>query len=240
MEFFLWFWLLDRRFFCDMRPLLKHFAFLWLIPIIFHLCTVAFYAYSLYPFKNSFDYLEYFITSATFVKIISIICLFVMMINLYNISKNQPKQNKNKFILYFERIKYNSRDNKDAFIYYEDYWMARKNLLSFNGYIILFLSIIHIISSFYYIFNRNIFRDIFKLGEQYIRFYACVNIFFCLPVVLFLICASIIKISFVVSAMCCTNCVVSLSNICCKRNKGLKKTIDFSDIEILEPEFVYN
>ena len=238
MEFFLWFWLLDRRFCCFMRPLLKHFAFLWLIPIIFHLCIVALYAYSLYPFRNSFGYLEYFIASISFAKIISIICLFVMMINLYNISKNQPKQYKNKFVLNFEQIKVNSKDNKDVFIYYENYWMARKNLLSFNGCTILILSIIHIASSFYYIFNRNIFKDFFQLGERYVRIYACVNIFFCLPVVLLLLCATIIKVSFVVSAMCCTNCIVSLSNVCCKRNKGLKKTIDFSNIQVLEPEFV--
>ena len=237
MEFFLWFWLLDRRFFCDMRPLLKHFAFLWLIPILFHLCMAAFYAYCLYPFNTPLDFVEYVIAFVAIVKIISIICLFIMMLNLYKLSKNQPQKYKNIFVLTFERIK-NSDGNKDNFIYYEDYWMARKNLLSFNGIIILVLSILHIIWSFIYMYNKNSFKNIFKLGEKFVISYEFLNIFFCLPVIILLGVGLIIKATFLISAMCCMNCVLSLSEICCKRNKRLNKTIDFSDIQVLEPEFV--
>ena len=180
MHFFLWFWLLDRRFFCDMRPLLKHFAFLWLIPILFHLCMAAFYAYCLYPFNTPLDSLEYVISFVFIVKIISIICLFIMMLNLYNISKNQPRKYKNIFVLNFIKIKVNSEKEKekDSFIYYEDYWIARKNLLSLNGIMILVLSLLHIIWSFYYIYNKNIFKDIIKSGEQYVISYEFLNIFF--------------------------------------------------------------
>ena len=238
MEFFLWFWLLDRRFLCDMRPLLKQFSFLWLIPILFHFCMAAFYVYCLYPFKTPLGFLEYVIAFIAIVKIISIICLFIMMLNLYKLSKNQPKKYKNTFVLIFERIKVNSEGNKDNFIYYEDYWMARKNLLSLNGIIILILSIFHIIWSFIYLYNKDSFKDIFKLGEQYAISYEFLNIFCCLPVLILLSCALIIKATFIVSAMCCMNCVLSLSEICCKRNKGLNKTIDFSNIQVLEPEFV--
>lgn len=238
MEFFLWFWLLDRRFLCDMkRPLLKNFAFLWLIPIVIHLCIVVFYLYCLYPFFNSMDYLEIIISFVIILKIISIICLFVMMINLYNIAKNQPMQKRNKFVLNFAKIR-DSKENREIFIYYEDYWMARKNLLNFNGIIILLLSILHIFWSFFYLYHKNLFKDIFKLGEKYVLYNAFLNIFSCLPVVILLGCAGIIKVSFVISAMCCTNCVTSLSNICCKRNKGLKQTIDFSNIPELVPEYV--
>ena len=50
--------------------------------------------------------------------------------------------------------------------------------------------------------------------------------------------AMIIKVSFVLSAMICPSCVLSLSGLCCKRNKGFTRTIDFSDIQVLEPEYV--
>ena len=237
MEFFLWFWLLDRRFFCEMRPLLKHFAFLWIIPIVLHLFMTSYNIYCLYPFKN-FAKVKYVISCITIIEIISIICLFVMMINLYNISKNQPKQNKKIFVLIYEQIKINVKDDKDNFIYYEDYWMARKNLLNANGIIILLLSIVHIAWSFYYLFHKNSFQSVFTSGEKVIISYAYLNILFCLPVILLLLYATVVKVTFVLSALCCTSCVVSISKKCCKKNKGLSKTIDFSDVQTLEPEFI--
>jgi len=161
-----------------------------------------------------------------------------MMINLYNLSKNQPKQNKNIFVLIYEQIKLNVKDERDNFIYYEDYWMARKNLLSANGIIILLLSAVHIAWSFYYLVHKNTFQNIFDWGEKIVISYSYLNILFCIPVILLLLYAAIIKISFVLSAICCTNCVVSIAKKCCKRNKGLNNTIDFSNIQKLEPEFI--
>lgn len=237
MEFFLWFWLLDKRFLCNMkRPLLKHFAFLWIIPIIFHLCMVAFYLFYLYSFIKSFNNLEYIILLVTILKIISMICLFVMLVNLYNISKNQPEQNKDTFILNFVQIKVNSKENKEIYVYYEDYWMARKNLLNYNGILILLLSVFHIFWSFFYLYKRNTFKDIFNLGAKYVLYYEFINIFFCLPVGVLLVYAVIVKLTFIISSMCCISCVSSLSERCCKRNKGLSYTIDFSDIPELVPE----
>ena len=236
MEFFLWFWLLDRRFFCDFRPLLKYFSFLWIFPIVLHLCIVGFNIYFLFPFKN-FIKSQYVVAFITSLEIISIICLFVMMINLYNLSRKQPIQNKNIFVLIYEQIKINVKDDKDNFIYYEEYWMARKNLLSVNGVIILLLSIAHIAWSFYYLVHKNTFHEIFTWGEKIVIFYAYLNILFCLPVILLLLYAAIIKITFVLSAICCTSCVVSIAKKCCRTNKGLNNTIDFSDVQKLEPEF---
>ena len=239
MEFFLWFWLLDRRFCCDMRPLLKQFAFLWFIPIIIHLIMIFFSLYSVFPLQNLVQ-THYTIISVSIIEIISIICLFVMMVNLYSIAKKQPKKEKNIFILFFEKIKTPSKREKDNFVYYEDYWMARKNLLSPNGIMILILSIFHIIWSFYYLVNRNQFTEIYniKWGEKIPISYCYLNILFCPPVIALLGYAAIVKITFVISAICCTKCVYSISEKCCKKNKGLKRTIDFSDIQTLEPEYV--
>jgi hypothetical protein len=160
------------------------------------------------------------------------------MINLYNISKNQPKQNKNIFVLIYEQIKLNVKDEKDNFIYYEDYWMARKNLMSANGIMILLLSVVHIAWSFYYLFHKNVFQSVFTSGEKVVISYAYLNILFCLPVIFLLLYAAIVKVTFVLSAICCTSCVVSISKKFCKKNKGLSKTIDFSDVQTLEPEFI--
>ena len=235
MEFFLWFWLLDRRFLCEMRPMLKYFSFLWLFPIILHVIMILSNVYCLFPFKNM-NTSQNIITFITILEMISIICIFLLMVNLYNISKNQFKQSRKVHVLNFEQI--NSIDNKNNFIYYEDYWMGRKNLFNANGIFILFLSLIHICWSFYYLSHKNKFQEIFKLREQIVISYAYFNILSFFPVIFLLLCAGIIKIPFILSSIFCTSVVVSLSKIFCKKNKGLNKTIDFSDVPKLEPEFV--
>jgi hypothetical protein len=161
-----------------------------------------------------------------------------MMINLYNISKKQPKKDKNIIILFFEKIKNRKKENKDSFIYYEDYWMARKNLLSLNGIIILLLSIIHITWSFHFLYNIEIYQDIYKLEEKIPIFYCYLNILFCIPIVLIFVIGLIIKSFFVFCSFSCSNLVFAFAEKCCKKNKGLGKTIDFSDIQRLEPEFI--
>ena len=80
-------------------------------------------------------------------------------------------------------------------------------------------------------------QGIFAWGEKIVIFYSYLNILFCLPVILLLLYAAIIKITFVLSAICCTSCVVSIAKKCCRTNKGLNNTIDFSDVQKLEPEF---
>ena len=82
------------------------------------------------------------------------------------------------------------------------------------------------------------FLEIYDWIEQFIIFCAYLNILCCLPVLFALASAMIIKVSFVLSAMICPSCVLSLSETCCKRNKGFERTIDFSDLPILEPEYV--
>ena len=232
MEFFLWFWLLDRRFCCNMRPLLKQFAFLWIIPIIIHLLMVILNMYCILLFNN-FGKSQYIIIGITFIEFISILCLFFMMINLYKISKKQPKK---KNILFYEKI--NSKEEKESFIYYEDYWIARKILLSWKGIFILFLSIIHILWSFYFLINRNLFQEIYKWGQKFYMSYCYLNILFCAPVFILLGYAMIVKFSFVLCAMCCTNCIFNISEKCCKKNKGLEYKIDFSDVQRLEPQYI--
>ena len=235
LEFFLWFWLLDRRFLCDLRPALKNFSFLFLIPIAFYLLIIFFNTYCLFPFKTLMKTANLIVAFETILKITSTICIIILTTNLYNLSKKQPKRQKNIFVMIYEKIKNSKEEN---FIYYEDYWMGRTILLSPNGIIVLVTSIINIGWSFFYVFHRNMFHELFDWVEQFIIFNAYLNIFCCIPVFFLLILAAIIKVSFVLSAMICPSCVLSLSQTCCKKNKGLNRTIDFSDIQILEPEFI--
>jgi len=232
MEFFLWFWLFDKRFLCDIRPTLKNFSFFWLVPIIIHLASATFNIYSLFPFRI-FSKPQIILGIMTILETTSIICLIIMLKNLYNISKNQPKQQKNIFVLIYEEVK----EDKNTYIYYEDYWMGRKNLLSANGIIILILSGFHIAWSFYYLFNRDIFEEMFLWVEKIVISYSYINIFLALPIVLVILYATTIKVVFALSAICCTGCVLSCSDLCCEKNKGLRETIDFSDIQKLEPEY---
>ena len=235
MEFFLWFWLLDRRFFCNFRPILKYFSFLFLLPLSFHISIIIFNIYSLFPFKKLLDTANLIVAFATIFQTVLGISLIILIASLYNLSKKQPKRQNNIFILFFERIK-NSRD--ENYVYYEDYWMGRTVLFSAVGKIVLLTSIINIIWSFYYVLNRYMFFDLFDWVEQFIFFYAYLNILFFIGVIAILFFGSLIKVSFALSAMICPKCILSLTDCCCKKNDGLNKTIDFSDVPRLEPEFI--
>ena len=235
MDFFLWFWLLDRRFLCDFRPALKNFSFLFLLPIIFYLLIICFNLYCLFPFRKLMETSYLIVGFETIFKMISVVCLSLLITSLYNLSKKQPKNQKNIFVLIFEKIK---NDKEENFVYYEDYWMNRTILLSVNGIMVLLNSIINIGWSIFYVLHRNMFLDLYDWVEKFILFGAYLNIVFCFPVFFVLVSAMIIKVSFVLSAMICPSCVLSLSGLCCKRNKGFIRTIDFSDIQVLEPEYV--
>ena len=235
MDFFLWFWLLDRRFLCDFRPALKNFSFLFLLPIIFYLLIICFNLYCLFPFRKLMEISYLIVGFETIFKMISVVCLALLITGLYNLSKKQPKNQKNIFVLIFEKIK---NDKEENFVYYEDYWMNRTILLSINGIIVLLTSMINIGYSIFYVLHRNMFLDLYDWVEKFILFGAYLNIVFCFPVLFVLVSAMIIKVSFVLTAMICPSCVLSLSGLCCKRNKGFTRTIDFSDIQVLEPEYV--
>lgn len=235
LDFFLWFWLLDRRYFCDFRPKLKYFSFFFLIPIALYLLIICFNTYCLFPFKNLMNPSNLIVAFETVLKLLSTICLIILITNLYNLSKKQPKRQKNIFVMIFERIKTSKEEN---FVYYEDYWMGRTVLLSVNGIIVLLTSILNIAWSFFYVFKRNMFQELYDWVEQFIIFSAYLNILFCMPVFFLLGLATIIKVIFALSAMICPNCVFSLSQVCCRKNRGLNRTIDFSDVQVLEPEFI--
>ena len=223
LEFFLWFWLLDRRFLCDLRPALKYFSFLFLLPIAFHSLMISFNIYCLFPFTKLMEASNLIVAFQTILELIQIICLIKMITSLYNLSKKQPKRRGNIFVLIFEKIKNSKEENF---------------LLSASGIIVLLASIINIGYSFFYVFNINMFQNLFNGLEQFVIFTSYLNILFCLPVLFVLSFAILIKVTFTLIAMICPNFVFSLSGSCCKKNKGLTRTIDFSDIEILEPEFI--
>ena len=103
----------------------------------------------------------------TILKMVSTICLIIMITNLYNLSKKQPKRQKNIFVMIFERIK-NSKE--ESFVYYEDYWMNRTILLSVNGIMVLLTSIINIGWSVFYVLHRNMFLDLYDWVEKFILF----------------------------------------------------------------------
>ena len=171
----------------------------------------------------------------TILKMVSTICLIIMSANLYNLSKKQPKRQKNIFVMIFERIK---NTKEESFVYYEDYWMGRAILLSANGIIVLFTSMMNIAWSIFYVLHRTMFQEVYDWVEQFIIVCAYLNILFFLPIIFILTLSIIIKVTFVLHAMICPSCVLSLSGICCKKNKGFNRTIDFSDIQVLEPEYI--
>ena len=87
LDFFLWFWLLDKRYLCGFRPAIKFFSFLFLLPILSHSLTMSFNIYCLFPFTKLMDPAHLIVAFETVLEMISIICLIILMSNLYNLSK---------------------------------------------------------------------------------------------------------------------------------------------------------
>ena len=81
---------------------------------------ILFNIYNLLPFKNM-NTTKNTIILLTFLEVISIICIFLMLNNLYNMSKKQFKQSIKVHVLKFQQI--NSIDKKNIYIFYEDYWI---------------------------------------------------------------------------------------------------------------------
>jgi len=239
MEFYLWFWLLDRRYCCIKRPQLKQFSFLFLIPIMIHMFMVSYNLYCLYPFNKTIK-AQYIVSFCTALEIISIISLIFLLYIVYKLSKNYQTNQNIDFILFIEEINTNNeiKENKNNFIYYEDYWIGRKALININGILVLALSCVHTIWSFYYVLHRNTFADFFKNEERIPLSYAYFNIFSFIYIISILAYAIFAKIIFLIGSMCWIKCIMNISKICFKKNKGMKKTIDFSDIPDLEPEFI--
>jgi len=126
----------------------------------------------------------------TILEMILTICLMILIANLYNLSKKQPKRQNNIFVLIFERLKNSKEEN---FVYYEDYWIGRTILFSAIGIIVLLGSIINIAWSIFYVLNKNMFLELFDWVEQFVIFVAYLNILLSLPVILILVLSLFIK-----------------------------------------------
>lgn len=233
MEFFLWFWMLDRRWVCSFRPPLKYFTFLWLIPIVINLSSLPISVMWLFPFNFSeFGRIQYIIIVKTAVSIISIVCSFIMMYDTYSNSKIKlinvlNEHNCNTYL----------KDDLNESID-DDFWISRKSLICPNGIIILLMSILQIVWSIFYLLNKDLFKyDVEKL-KYLILSNAYLQVIFCAPICIFSFYAFFIKVAFVLSANFCSSCVLKIAENNSKNRNKLAVKLDFSDVQKLEPEFV--
>ena len=232
MEFFLWFWMLDKRWVCGLRPNLKYFTFLWLIPIIINITALPISVMWLMSFNFSeFARIQYITSVKTAVSIISIVCSFIMMHDTYSNSKIQLLNilNENNKKVYL-KSEYESSD--------DEFWITRKSLLCPNGIILLFMSILQIAWSIFYLFNKDLFEYNIEKLQYLIISNAYMQVIFGAPVCLLFFYACFFKAIFVLAANFCSGCVLAIAETCSKRRSKIIKKLDFSDIQKMEPEFV--
>ena len=120
----------------------------------------------------------------------------------------------------------------------DEFWISRKSLLRLNGIILLLMSICQIACSIFYLLNQDSFIYNKEVLKYLILSNAYIHIIFSTPVILLFFFACLYKVNFVLSANLCVGCVMKIADTCSKNGSEIKRKIDFSDVEILEPEFV--
>lgn len=235
MEFFLWFWMLDKRWVCGLRPHLKYFTFIWIIPIMINIILATINIMWLISFSFSeYSKNQYVTVIKTVVDIISIVCSLKMIFDTYSNSK----------IEILNTINGNNKENiilkSDIFKLKEDdeFWISRKSLLTPNGIILLLMSISQIAWSIFYLSNQELFIYNKEVLKYLILSNAYTHIILSTPVILLFFFACFFKVTFFLSANFCVGCVIKIADSCCKNRSDIKRKIDFSDVEVLEPEFV--
>ena len=93
MEVFLWLWLLDKRWLCGYRPILRYYLLLWFFPCLMNsiLLTINIYyiSHSLYINNESQVVYQYYIIIKSILSLISIICSLLLVRDLI---ANQHKE----------------------------------------------------------------------------------------------------------------------------------------------------
>ena len=233
MEFFLWFWMLDKRWACGFRPPFKYFTFLWLIPIIINLTVIPISIMWLMPFNFSeFDRIQYITSVKTAVNIISIICSLIMMYDTYSNSNMRLINTLNEY----DKNVYLKDDIHESID--DEFWISRKSLLCSNGIILLFMSILQIAWSIFYLFNKDLFAYNIEKLKYLILFNAYLQVIFSTPVFLLSFYACFFKTIFVLAANFCSGWVLKIADNCSKNRSKITLKLDFSDIQKLEPDIV--
>ena len=226
MEVFLWLWLLDKRWLCGYRPILRYYLLLWFFPCLMNsiLLTINIYyiSHSLYINNESQVVYQYYILIKSILSLISIICSLLLVRDLI---ANQHKEYSafNEILL-----EYNKEEKKKDFMSFieDEYWKGRKCLLNINGKILLLVGIGQIISSLYYLKNHN---NYIYYVDYSMKHCSSIEVIFALPIIIIFGLSFLIKLLTFILSYTCPCVIISFSGLFSKTKYHRK--IDFSDIK---------
>ena len=207
MELLLWFWFYDPRWFFNLKISIICYKNAWLIPLFLHmfLMFVCLYYLQISETFTCDRSLRLWLYSRTFFSfLISINILFFKfkIIKVYN-----------KEIGYFDNAKKIYPILKYSMRHY-DYWIRRKSLISTAGIILLILGFIslfwsYLIISFYHVQNYYSQCDV-KI-QKLLNFQSLFIFLGNVPLIIIIIFLLVIKVTSLISAFLCPNCLISFS-----------------------------
>ena len=237
MEVFLWFWLLDKRWLCGYRPIMRNYIILWFFPVTMNaiLLTLNIYyiSHSLYLNIESNIVYQYFIMIKSLISLISIICSILLVRDLVI---NHQRENFSLIEILSEKInkseeKFNKNNDFNMIFSDDEYWCSRKCLLNSNGKFVLLIGICQIFCSIYYLRVRNSY--IYYI-DYTLKQFSSIELLFALPVFFIFGISFLIKLITFISSYACPNVIIILSKLF--SNHKHQKKIDFSDIKNYEIE----
>ena len=225
MEIILWFWLFDKRWLCNLRPHLKIFALIWLLPIIMNFIVLMgslFYFYDTNLLQTyTSGQIMFLIKDA--ICVISLVCSIILMKDIYknlNVNERILDVLMEKLDYFPETILPTSSKDGLNLTASREFWSARKSLLSVNGIVLLFASLSQVAWSIFHVVKQINAECLYF--SNIILFADSIEIFGFLFCVLLFMLTSFIKVFSFVSAYLCPCLMNCLSDLCSKKRRVLK------------------
>ena len=207
MELLLWLWFYDPRWFFNLKISIICYKNAWLIPLFLHmfLMFVCLYYLQISETFTCDRSLRLWLYSRTFFSfLISVNILFFKfkIIKVYN-----------KEIGYFDNAKKIYPVLKYSMRHY-DYWIRRKSLISTAGIILLILGFIslfwsYLIISFYHV--QNYYSQCDLKIQKLLNFHSLFIFLGNVPLIMIIVFLLVIKVSSLIAAFLCPNCLISFS-----------------------------
>ena len=239
MEVFLWFWLLDKRWLCGYRPIMRNYIILWFFPVMMNaillILNVYYIFHSLYLNPESNIIYQYFIMIKSLLSLISIICSVILVRDLVI---HYKRENSSLIEILSEKLnkneqKINKIDDFNMILCDDEYWCIRKCLFNPNGKIVLFIGICQILCSIYYL--RVKINYIYYIDYS-LKQWSTVELLFALPIIFVFGISFLIKLITFILSYTCPNVIIIMSKLFSDHKH--QKKIDFSDIKNYEIEEV--
>ena len=227
MELFLWLWLYDKRWCLNLKPSLKCYISLWLLPILTNIYIFIFgiYTFAFFNFKNCVSSpMNSMLTtpkvSIAIKTVLSGLIILTSILFIKDIVKNDKEDKAEK-----EFTIDNEMTDVCLLCTKNDYFVRRKSLYNINGLFLLAVSIAMILYSIDFVMNYNS-----RMCDVNVSGVLLHNSFFeilcALPLLVVLAMAATVKVIAFIACYTCPTMVIKISSLF-SDNAKIKKTLDF-------------